>query len=159
VTYYDLEHKSEGKAQTITTYNLTIAYREGAKPTQFVLTESRNNEGPPISDTLILKTARAMARRFELEPQQPTVYAERGDGSFSLCNFKEYTRGSVEQPERFMDFQAGAAKIPVTKEYVEREINEKLPERSAAQQRNAATPSLDDAYFPARGKIFPERER
>lgn len=138
--YHDLEHMNADASQIVTTYNLTIAYREDGKATQFVLTESRNNEGPQISDTLILKTARAMAHRFGLEPHQLTVYAEQRDGDFAMCSFKKY-----DKPEP-LDFSAGDAKILISREKVEDQIAEKLPE---AAQRNLETPSLDNAYFPS----------
>lgn len=144
---------------TFTMYDLDIAQREGERLYLFVIRQSPFNEGKPINDTLIVNKARQLAEYYDLKPTQVNLYAETPDKGFVHCNFQGYAGDTI------MDFEAGCAKIPVSKEYVEKQIEwilhgrQKQQEQTSTQEKEQ-TPAqqhrqeLENATMPSLEKIL-----
>lgn len=121
-------------------YDLDIAQREGERLYLFVIRQSPFNEGKPINDKLIVDKARQLAEYYDLKPTQVNLYAETQKDSFVQCHFQGYAG------ETIMDFVAGGAKTPASKEYVEEQIAWTLHGRQKQQEQ---TPTQEKEQTPA----------
>ncbi len=134
ITGLIFENPGQPDDKKFTIYDFEILESEKGFHRTFIIRESEFNEGSPIGDNLILNAASAMVDRSKkldgvqvlesnqgLQAHQVTIYAERSDGRFTKCSFREYH--PTQDPEPVIDFtKEGGAKIPVPKEFVENEI-------------------------------------
>ncbi len=134
ITGLIFENPGQTDDKKFTIYDFEILESEKGFHRIFIIRESEFNEGSPIGDNLILNAASAMVDRSKkldgfqvlennqgLQAHQVTIYAERRDGKFTKCSFREYH--PTQDPEPVIDFtKEGGAKIPVSKEFVENEI-------------------------------------
>ncbi len=136
VTGLAFENPGQPEDKRFTVYDFEILETEKGFHRTFVIRESQVNKGKgsPITEDLILNAASAMVDRSKkldglqvlennqgLQAHQVTIYAERRDGNFDKCSFREYRPTIGAEP--VIDFtKEGGGKIEVSKEYVEKEI-------------------------------------
>lgn len=172
------EHNYRGQAYqnadgSITLFDLQIAESPDSKERVFVIRTSPFNEGRPISDGLIVDRARKLADHYYLEPQQMRLYAETSDGEFVSCRFRQYStalsetseveatstrpqrysKSSSDKDHRILEFSAGEAKFPASKEEVEQHIDRVL----TGHKRTVApvtTKDLETNSLPSADKIL-----
>lgn len=106
--------------ERITKYYVETVERKNSNPRTFIITESENNKkGFPIGDNLITNAASFVAKYYELEGHQVTIFAEMRNGNFNKCSFRDYRPTIGADPQ--IDFIPGGGKIEVSREYVENE--------------------------------------
>lgn len=134
ITGLIFENPGQTDDNQFTIYDFEILESEKGFHRTFIIRESPHNEGSPIGDNLILNAASAMVDRSRkldglqvlennqgLQAHQVTIYAQRSDGRFTKCSFREYH--PTQDPEPVIDFtKEGGAKVPVSKEFVENQI-------------------------------------
>ncbi len=138
ITGMTFENPGQPDDKKFTVYDLEIVEKEKGFQNTFVIRKSYNmgGKGAPITEDLILNTVSAMVDRSKklnglqvlednqgLQTHQVTIYAEREDGDFYKCSFREYHPTTGAAP--VIDFtREGGGKIEVTKEYVKEKIAE-----------------------------------
>jgi hypothetical protein len=136
LTGLTFENPGQPDDKRFTVYDLEIVEKEKGFQSTFIIRKSETFEGKgsPITEDLILNTVSAMVDRSKklnglqvledgqgLQVHQVRIYAERRDGDFDKCSFREYRPTIAAKPE--IDFtKEGGSKIRVSKEYVEQQV-------------------------------------
>ena len=128
------ENPGQPDDKKITLYNLEIVENQKGHNNTFIIRNIEANKGLSIKDDLILHVATTEVARSKqlnglqvlednqgLQAHQVTIYAQRPDGDFYRCSFREYHPTIGTKP--VIDYtKEGGGKIAVNKDYVEREI-------------------------------------
>ncbi len=134
ITGLTFENPGQPDDTKFTVYDLEIVEKERGFQSTFVIRESKTNKGLPIGDNLIINTASAMVDRSKkldgfqvleddqgLQAHQVRIYAERRDGDFDKCSFRE-VRPTIGAKAEVELTKEGGAKIRVSREYVEQQV-------------------------------------
>jgi hypothetical protein len=114
-------HSKTGEKE-FTKYHVEIVEKKEGNPTTFILTESENNKrenGLPIGNALVSRSAEFVAKYYELEGSQVTIFAEMRNGNFTKYSFLDFSPTIDAKPG--IDFAPGG-KVEVLREYVENEV-------------------------------------
>lgn len=115
-------YQSKTSEKEFTKYHVEIVEKKEGNPTTFILTESENNKrdnGLPIGNAVISRSAEFVAEYYELKGHQITIYAEMRNGDFTKYSFLDYRPTVSAKAE--IDFAPGG-KVEVSREYVKNEI-------------------------------------
>jgi hypothetical protein len=154
-TYHGQTYENGDGSYTL--FDLQIVESPDSKERLFVIRKSPFNEGRPISDGLVVDRARKLADYYELKPEQVRLYAEMPhparlndetpDAEFISCRFREYSTGY----NLILEFSAGEAKFPASKEDVDQHIDRILSGHKRAgtlitteDLENSSLPSLEN---------------
>ena len=139
--YTDLPYNHPNGDQTL--YDLEIMRGPSTDRFLLVLSVSPINEGP-FNDGLALQVARGVRDELNILPSKVELYIARGDGDYDRCNFRWHDIGTVQNPDRIMEFvEGGDAKVKYTKAELMREARELLePWRHKEKPINLESESL-----------------